>query len=236
MLQYWYELRARLLQCLGCYAVSWLLCVIQYQSIFNFFTGVWGPVAHQLVVSDVSAGLMLPWHFASWLALWLTIPVVLYHVLVFVAPALYAHEQKIVYAVALASWLLFVLGAVFGLYEVVPLVLLFTKEWIPMGVLFLPNVSTLWILTVHICLLFGLMAQTPLILLFLLHQEWLTPVQVRQSRSYWVPGLFFMAMVLTPPDVLSQLAMALPLWLLIELTVFGYMLWVRKRDKSLIVS
>jgi sec-independent protein translocase protein TatC len=142
-----------------------------------------------MMLSDMGVGVLLPWNLASMIALWISIPWIIYQVLLFVSPALYNSERKAVLIVALIGCVLFVVGTAFGVFVVVP-----------------------WL--VHMV--------TPLVLYALLCQEWVTPDGVRRSRCWWVPGLFVCSMILTPPDVISQIVLALPMWGLIESSLFVY--------------
>lgn len=216
MLRYWFELRTRLIYSIACYVTAWAVGAVFYQHLFSVLSHLWQQAPYQLVVTDIQTGVGMPWQIAGAFAIWLTMPILGYQFAMFIAPALYPDEKRHLYAIIGWGSGLFLLGTAFGLWFVMPWLIDLARSWAPAGVIFLPSVGTLIVLTEQVALISGLLFEVPLLLYLLLASQWLEVESLRAKRGIWVTAIFFVSMLVTPPDVVSQLCLALPLWLSIE--------------------
>ncbi len=228
MLRYWYEFRVRLIRAAVCYLLLWLVGAIFYQSFYQMLVSIWQAEVPQILLSDIRSGVLLPWKIAGAFALWLSVPYWVYELVLFISPALYTNERHHLVLIAVFAVLLFMLGSSIGLWMVVPVLLSFAKQFLPPSLVFLPSMDAMMSLSLQVALIVGLVFQMPLLIYVMLSSGWLTVAWIRHNRGYWVSGIFFIAMVFTPPDVISQLTMALPLWLAVEVTMV-FFVWTKSK-------
>ena len=228
MLRYWYEARKRIILCLLGYVAAWALGLLSYQFLYGYLHRLYLPIIPTIVISDIRMGVLLPWRMANAFALWVTTPLCVYQFICFISPALYENERLKLHYLSVSATLLFMMGAFLGLHFVMPTLLGMAKEWLPSELLFLPNIDTLISLTQQLMVLSGLVLEIPLLIYQLLVNEWIELARLRSTRGLWVSGIFFLAMVLTPPDVFSQLCLAIPVWLSVEISAICYQIFHRK--------
>ena len=138
----------------------------------------------------------------------------------FVAPGLYQGERRWVAPIGMTSIGMFYLGVVFAYFVVFPLVLSFLISFVPPQVVLMPDISQYLSFVLYMTLMFGVLFQTPLLIVVLVRSGLLSTEALRQKRRYVIVLAFVLGMFLTPPDVVSQVLLALPLWLLFEIGVF----------------
>lgn len=172
-----------------------------------------------LVSQDITDPLTLPIQVSSQLSILTVMPFLIFQVLAFIRPALYPKERKTLDLVGGFAVVLFYLGVVQSFWLVEPMVLSFIQSLMPKGVLYLPTVASYIAFSVDLAIAFGVAFELPLVLLMLLLFGWVTVDWVREHRAWWVIGIFILAMILTPPDVYSQVILALPMCLMIELVL-----------------
>ncbi|MDC3180545.1 twin-arginine translocase subunit TatC [Gammaproteobacteria bacterium] len=209
----------RLLRAVIFYLFAWILGVVFYKNLYAVLMQIWSVQIHQVLLADIRFGVLLPWYIASAFALWVSVPFWVFEMVCFISPALYDREKVKLNLVASMATGLFILGSVLGLWQVLPMLLTFARQLLPHDVLFLPSMDALIVLSFQVAMMGGLVFEVPLVIYVLLKNEWVKAHWLRKNRSIWVSGIFFVAMLLTPPDVISQLIMALPLWLSIELVL-----------------
>jgi sec-independent protein translocase protein TatC len=156
-------------------------------------------------------------------------PVVLYQVWSFVAPGLYKHERRLVFPLLVTSSLLFYLGMAFAYFVVFPLMFAFFQAVAPEGVAIMPDISSYLNFVLKIFFAFGLAFEVPIATILLVWTGFTTPAQLVKKRPYIIVGAFVLGMMLTPPDIISQTLLALPMWVLFELGVIFSRIYVRKR-------
>jgi sec-independent protein translocase protein TatC len=147
----------------------------------------------------------------------LAIPVVLYQLWAFVAPALYRHEQRLARPLLYSSVVLFYSGCAFAYFVVFPLVFGFFTRVAPEGVAVMTDISKYLDFVITLFLAFGITFEVPIATIILVATGITTVKKLASIRSYVVVGAFALGMLLTPPDVISQTLLALPMWLLFEL-------------------
>ena len=169
-----------------------------------------------LVSQDIVGPLVMPIQLSASLSLITLMPLVIYQLLSFIKPALYPYEKKVIEISCVVAILLFYIGCAISFFIVEPILLDFVKSWIPKGVLFLPTNSSYIAFSIDMAIAFGVAFELPVIVMILIVFGFVSVDWVRSKRSWWVVGLFFIAMVLTPPDIYSQIALALPIWGIME--------------------
>ena len=161
------------------------------------------PKGGQLIATQVASPFFAPMKLAFFAALMVSMPWLLYQVWAFVAPGLFRREKKLALPLLGSALALFYAGCAFAFFLVLPMVFGFLAKVTPTGVLVL-------------FLAFGLSFELPVALVILALLGWVTPAQLREGRGYAIVGVFVVAAVLTPPDVVSQLMLAIPMCLLYE--------------------
>ena len=175
------------------------------------------PESSTMVAIDVASPFLTPFKLVMLLAVVLTIPWILYQLWAFIAPGLYKHEKRFVLPLLFSSSILFYLGMVFAYFVVFPLVFGFFTKVTPEGVAVMTDISRYLDFVTKMFIAFGAAFEVP-ILTFVLVMTGVTTVEALSSaRSYVIVAAFVIGMLLTPPDVISQVLLAIPVWLLFEL-------------------
>jgi len=177
------------------------------------------PQHSSLIATEIAAPLITPLKLAWLLALLLSIPIGLYQLWQFIAPALYQRERYHLWPFILSSVILCYAGMLFAYFVVLPLLFQFFSRQLPQGVQFMPDISRYLDFCTQLFVCFGLAFEIPLIILLLVKLGITTPQQLRALRHYIIIGAFTLGMLLTPPDVMSQCLLALPMWLLFEIGI-----------------
>lgn len=220
--QYLLEIRQRLLRCAFVWIISFAILIffsdkLFYSLAYPLLTQF--PNSHALIATTVIAPLWIPIKFTFAVSLLLCIPYMFYQLWAFVLPALYKHERKLIWILLLASTLLFYIGMLFVYTIVLPLLFSFFKHFTPSYVLFMPDISHYLSFVSKMFFAFGFAFQFPVVLLVLLKIGVIDLATLNQSRPYVIVIAFVVGMLLTPPDVLSQILLAVPLCLLFEATI-----------------
>ena len=213
------ELRSRLLR-----AIVGLLLVLA--AMLPFANKLYGllaqplldklPKGGQLIATQVASPFFAPMKLAFFAALLISMPWLLYQVWAFVAPGLYRRERKLALPLLGSALALFYAGCAFAFFLVLPMVFGFLARVTPDGVAMMTDISAYLDFVLVLFLAFGLSFELPVALVILALLGWVTPAQLREGRGYAIVGVFVVAAVLTPPDVISQLMLAIPMCLLYE--------------------
>ena len=174
------------------------------------------PEGAQMVAIDVASPFFAPIKLVFFVALVLAMPVVLYQLWAFVAPGLYKHEQKLARPLLISSVLLFYSGCAFAYFLVLPVVFGFLTGIAPEGVAVMTDISRYLDFVLVLFLAFGFSFEVPVAVVILVLLGWVTVEQLREARAYVIVGAFVIAAIITPPDVISQLMLAIPMCLLYE--------------------
>ena len=186
------------------------------------------PVGQSMIATDVTSPFFAPLKLALVLAVFAAIPIILYQLWSFIAPGLYAHEKKIAFPLLFTSVLLFYLGAAFAYYVVFPLVFGFFTSVGPEGIVELPDITSYLNFVLKMFFAFGVAFEIPIATILLIITGITTPDDLAAKRPYVVVGCFVIGMLLTPPDIISQTLLALPMWILFELGILFGRLMKRK--------
>ena len=188
------------------------------------------PAGTQMVAIDVASPFLTPIKLALFVALILAMPVVLYQLWAFVAPGLYRHEQKLARPLLASAVLLFYTGCAFAYFLVLPTVFGFLTGITPEGVAMMTDISRYLDFVLVLFLAFGFSFEVPGAVVILALLGWVSVEQLRAARSYVIVGAFVVAAVITPPDVVSQLLLAIPMCLLYEIGVLVARSIVRRSE------
>ncbi len=218
MLHYLIELRKRLLICLAALAIIFFVLFYFANDLYTWFA--WPllkklPHGQGFIATQVTAPFLVPFQLAWTAALFLAVPVFLYQVWSFVAPALYSHERKFIWPLLFLSSFLFYLGVAFAYFIIFPTIFSFLTKAAPHSVMLIPDIGQYYDFSVKLLFLFGMIFEVPVITVLFIWMRILTPEKLAEWRPYIIVGAFVLGMFFTP-DVISQTLVALPLWLLFE--------------------
>jgi sec-independent protein translocase protein TatC len=177
------------------------------------------PKGTSMIATEVASPFLTPFKLALVAAIFVTMPYLLYQLWGFVAPGLYRHEKRLALPILVSSVLLFYLGMAFAYYLVFPLVFAFFTHTAPEGVAVMTDISKYLDFVLTLFFAFGVAFEIPVAIVLLVAIGALTPEQLGSKRPYVIVGVFAIGMLLTPPDVISQTLLALPMWGLFELGV-----------------
>ncbi len=177
------------------------------------------PQGTSMIATEVASPFLTPFKFALVLAIFLGMPVILYHFWAFIAPGLYVHERKMMLPLLAGSTALFYGGVIFAYYVVFPLIFGFFLSVVPQGVAVMTDISKYLDFVLKIFFAFGLAFEVPIVTIVLVWAGATTPEQLVAKRPYVIVGAFVLGMLFTPPDMISQTLLAIPMWLLFEIGV-----------------
>ena len=218
------ELRTRLLRAVVAVLAVFLALMPFASDLYERFSSpilAKLPSGSQLQAIDVAGGFFIPVNLAFFSALLVAMPYLIYQAWAFVAPGLYQSEKKLARPILLAAVALFYIGCAFAWFLVLPMVFGFLALFTPETVAMVPDVARYLDFVLVILLAFGLSFELPVAVVILVVLGVVTPAQLREARGYVVVGVFILAAVITPPDVVSQLMLAIPLCLLFELGIIA---------------
>ena len=188
------------------------------------------PAGAQLIAVDVASPFFAPVKLAFFVAVVVAMPWLLYQAWAFVAPGLYAREKRLAWPLLASALVLFYAGCAFAFFLVLPTVFGFLAQVTPEGVAMMTDINAYLDFVLVIFLAFGLSFELPVALVILALLGWVTPAQLREWRGYAIVGIFVLAAIVTPPDVVSQLLLAIPMVLLYELGIIAARLLGSRRD------
>src|SRR5450631_1705330 len=212
------ELRDRLLKAMLAVGICFIPCAIYMNQLFTF---VAEPLKHKLPpgATLIATSVVAPFTVPFKLALVLAIPFVLYQAWAFVAPGLYRHEKKLAVPLLVSSVLLFYIGAAFAYYIVFPVMLSFFVATTPNGVQMMTDMGSYLDFVMVLLLAFGAAFEVPVATVLLVWTGFVKISSLRKNRGFVLLGIFIFAAFVTPPDAVSQSAMALPMYLLYEIGI-----------------
>lgn len=174
------------------------------------------PQGGQMIATDVTTPFFVPLKVTMMAAFLVSLPYILYQGWRFVAPGLYAHEKRLVLPLIIASTTLFFCGMAFAYFVVFPVVFGFIVAVAPKGVAVMTDIDKYLSFVIGMFMAFGITFQVPVAVVLLVRMGMVSVTQLREMRSYVIVGAFVIGAIFTPPDVVSQFMMAMPLWLLYE--------------------
>ncbi|AHE96991.1 twin-arginine translocase subunit TatC [Thioalkalivibrio paradoxus] len=235
LLSHLIELRDRILRMFLAILVVFLLLFPFANQIYTWLATplmVHLPEGTSMIAIEVAAPFLIPFKLVLLLAVVLTIPYTLYQLWAFIAPGLYKHEKRLAAPLVASSTLLFYLGMAFAYFVVFPLIFAFFTATAPEGVAVMTDISRYLDFVIMLFLAFGIAFEVPIATILLVSMGATTPDKLARKRPYVIVGTFVVGMVLTPPDIISQTLLALPMWLLFEIgLILSRIMERRKADR-----
>ena len=235
LVQHLIELRRSLLRSVIAITIFFVVLFPFADEIYNFIADpiVQAIPGSNLIAIGVISPFLTPLKMSLILAIYIAMPYLLYQLWMFVAPALYRHEKRLVLPLVVSSTLLFYAGIVFSFYIVFPVIFGFLAGVGPDSVNFAPDIQYYLDFILKVSFAFGVAFEVPVVTILLIIFGVTTPQKLKKNRSYIIIGSFVIGMILTPPDVISQFLIAIPIWLLFEVgLIFSSFFKVRENDKQ----
>ena len=217
------ELRSRLLR-------SIVVVLFIFAALFSFANDIYTlvsvplldalPEGSQMIATDVASPFLTPFKLTLVLSIFLAVPYILGEIWGFIAPGLYRHEKRLLAPVLLSSILLFYAGIAFAYFVVFPLMFTFFSASGPEGVAYTPDISRFLDTVLKLFFAFGIAFEIPIATALVIWAGLTTPTALAENRPYINVACFVFGMLLTPPDIISQALLAIPMWLLFELGLF----------------
>ncbi len=226
------ELRDRLIRCVIAIGIAF--------AVLAFWPGPAGlydllaapmlshlPKGATLIATNVISPVLVPLKITLMAAFLVALPVVLYQLWAFVAPGLYSHEKKLVLPLVITSTLLFLIGVGFCYFIVIPGMSRFIQAFAPSSITAAPDIEQYFGFVLTLFLVFGIAFEVPVAVIVLTRMGLVTLDQLRKARGYFIVGAFVISAVVTPPDVISQLALAIPMVILYELGIIAAQVFLK---------
>ncbi|WP_158781997.1 Sec-independent protein translocase subunit TatC [Pantoea sp. BAV 3049] len=229
------ELRKRLLNCIIA-VVAIFLCLAYFSN--DIYQIVSAPLIRQMpagasmIATDVASPFFTPIKLTMIVSVFLAVPVILYQIWAFIAPALYRHERRLVMPLLFSSSFLFYVGMAFAYFVVFPLAFGFFAKTAPQGVVIATDINNYLDFVMALFMAFGVSFEVPIAIVLLCWTGVTTPEELKKKRPYVLVGAFVVGMLLTPPDVFSQTLLAIPMYCLFEVGVFFARFYVGKGRKD----
>jgi sec-independent protein translocase protein TatC len=217
------ELRQRLVRALVVVAAVVLVLLPWAREIYSLLAQPLMaslPAGGQMIATDVIGPFFVPLKVTALIGFVAALPYVLYEVWAFVAPGLYAHEKKLVLPLVVSSFLLFLSGMAFAYFLVFPAVFKFMAAFVPDGVAWMTDIDKYFSFVLSTFVAFGVTFEVPVVVIVLVRAGIVSLEKLKESRPYVIVGAFVVAAIFTPPDVVSQIMLAVPLCLLYEAGLF----------------
>jgi len=229
------ELRTRLLRAI-------IVVVMVFVCLFPFAQELYAllaqpllaslPKGGQMIATDVTTPFFVPMKVAMMTAFLISLPYVLYQLWAFIAPGLYSHEKKLAAPLVAVSTVLFVCGMAFAYFLVFPVIFGFISSVAPEGVAVMTDINKYLDFVLTLFLAFGITFEVPVAVIVLVKMGVVSVEKLREIRSYVIVGAFVIGAIFTPPDVVSQIMLAVPLWLLYEAGIVAAAIITRKKPES----
>jgi sec-independent protein translocase protein TatC len=217
------ELRTRLMRCL-------FFILIIFLGLFYFANDIYSYLAAPLfkhlspessmIATEVASPFLAPFKLTLFTAVFISMPYLIYQAWSFIAPGLYKNEQRFVMPLLFSSITLFYVGIAFAYFVVLPLLFSFFTAVAPEGVTVMTDISRYLDFVLKIFFAFGLAFEVPIATMLLVWTGFTSVESLKKNRPYFIVGAFCVGMLLTPPDIISQILLALPIWCLFELGLF----------------
>ena len=216
------ELRERLVRSIFAFAIASIPALYFSAELYDILAAPLIeslPKGSQMIATGVITPFLIPMKIAFMSGFLLALPVILYQGWAFVAPGLYSHEKKLVLPLVVSSTLLFLLGMVFCYFIVFGKVFAFIASFAPNSIKVAPDIEAYFNFVLGMFIAFGLAFEVPVVVVVLVITGMVSVEQLREWRGYVVVAIFVVAAVVTPPDVVSQIALAVPMCLLYEIGI-----------------
>lgn len=235
LVQHLLELRTRILK-------SLIAVIVVFAALFGFANDIYEFIAlplqkflpenSQMVAINLTSNFLTPFRLTLLVSVFISTPFILFQIWSFIAPALYKNEKRIAVPLFVSSVLLFYSGMAFAYFVVFPLVFKFLIGVAPESVLPTPDMHEYLNLVIKLLFGFGLAFEVPVATVMLIAAGLVSPKDLSKKRPYVIVACFVMGMFLTPPDIISQVLLAIPMWLLFEVGLFFGRLIVKENPEQ----
>lgn len=229
------ELRARLIRALGGIMLGFLPCAFYARELYTLLAQPLLeklPQGGQMIATDVATPFFVPMKVAMMMAFVITLPHTFYQIWAFVAPGLYSHEKRLALPLVFGSSFLFFFGMAFAYFAALPVVFEFITYFAPEGVAVMTDIDKYLSFVLSMFIAFGVTFEVPVFVIILVRTGVITIEKLKEIRPYVIVGAFVIAAIFTPPDVISQFMLAVPLCLLYELGIFIAAFMIKESDKE----
>lgn len=235
LIEHLIELRTRILH--GIFSVLIIFLPLFYfaNDIYTYISGplrVFLPEGTTMIATEVASPFLTPFKLTLVLSIFIAMPYILHQIWSFVAPGLYSGEKKIALPLLTSSIILFYTGIAFAFYIVFPLIFGFFTSVVPEGVTIMTDINRYLDFVLKLFFAFGLAFEIPIATILLVWTGATTVPNLKRKRPYVIVGCFVLGMLLTPPDVISQVLLALPMYLLYEFGILFSQLMVNRAKQS----
>ncbi len=231
------ELRSRIMKTLLCVLVV-LLALMPFSN--ELYLWLAEPLLHHMsetgatmIATEVASPFLAPFKLSLFVAVFISIPYIFYQAWAFVAPGLYKNEQQLALPVLVSSTLLFYFGIAFAYYVVFPLMFGFFTAIAPEGVTVMTDISRYLDFVLKLFFAFGAAFEVPVVTYLAVRSGVTTRANLAAKRPYVIVASFVLGMLLTPPDIISQILLAVPVWLLFEIGLVLCGLYIKEEDDEL---
>jgi sec-independent protein translocase protein TatC len=229
------ELRTRIIRALGGIMLGFIPCAFYARELYTMLAQPLLeklPQGGQMIATDVATPFFVPMKVAMMMAFVITLPHTLYQIWAFVAPGLYSHEKRLALPLVIGSSLLFFFGMAFAYFAALPLVFEFITYFAPEGVAVMTDIGKYLSFVLSMFMAFGVTFEVPVFVIVLVRTGVITIEKLKEIRPYVIVGAFIIAAIFTPPDVISQFMLAVPLCLLYELGIITATFMTKRQNKE----
>lgn len=227
------ELRDRLLKAIVVIAIAFVCLFPFAKKIYNWLAAPLVDQGQEMLIIGPVAPFLIPMKLTLLVAFLIALPYLFYQLWSFVAPGLYKHEKRLIYPLIASSIFLFYLGIAFVYYLLLPMMFKIIPQFAPEVAVFSPDIAQYLDFTIMMFMAFGFGFEMPIATILLISTGMTTAEDLKKKRPYVIIGAFIVGMLLTPPDVISQIMLAIPMWLLFELgLIFSKLFKVRIKEAS----
>ncbi len=222
LIEHLIELRNRILRCLGAVIIIFLPLFYFANEIYAYISEplrAFLPEGASMIATEVASPFITPFKLSMFLALFCAMPYILHQIWRFIAPGLYANEKQIAFPLLISSVLLFYAGIAFAFYVAFPLMFGFFTSVVPDGVVMMTDINRYLDFVLKLSFAFGVAFEIPIATMLLIRTGATDVKSLRRKRPFVIVGCFVVGMLLTPPDVISQILLAVPMWVLFELGI-----------------
>lgn len=230
LIEHLIELRTRILKSLVAVIVVFLPLFYFANPLYEYLSKplrAYLPAGTSMIATDVASPFLAPFKLALVLAVFIAIPFILHQIWSFISPGLYTNERKVALPLLVSSIFLFYAGVAFAFYVVFPLIFGFFTSVAPTDVKVMTDINSYLDFVLKLFFAFGIVFEIPIATVLLVWSGATTVETLKKKRPYVVVVCFIVGMLLTPPDVLSQIMLAVPMWMLWEIGIF-FSSWVKR--------
>lgn len=229
------ELRDRVLKSVAVVLIVFMVLAYFANTIYGYLAAPlmrYLPEGSKMIAIEVASPFLTPFKLAFVAALLLAVPFILYQAWAFIAPGLHRHEKRVFFPILFVSTLLFYAGMVFAYFAVFPVVFGFMATAAPVGVAVMTDIGHYLDFVLSMLVAFGAVFEVPVVTLLLIKSGLVEQHDLRNQRGYVIVAAFAIGAILTPPDVVSQTMMAIPIWLLFEVGIVWARLTTPKANQN----